>query len=1306
MAVQINEFLKGDNRDIDVLKLSNDTARRMKNVRLLDVDGKGLVVTNIGGNEYRFSLSKGFIPIGKCEYNGIGYIASVNPDTGLGEIGCYPAPAALVNQNITLTGFGATKSYAPLFNFTGGNPSRDPASLNQPFTTSLFNFDCNYQIDMFARQDYDGSVNLYLGSGNNPLRVINSGFDKSGALNSLARRYWDNSFPNVVNMLHESENHIDVQFNGLGNSGSTKAGNWIFFARYATESFDRTSFFTETNAIQITAGLYANEGIGHHGLLGGRITDKSIRLTFTNLDTTYSYLELGYIYSFNDTQEFGIIDKFYHIDPNITTLDIEITGFEGMFNIGFEELIKTKPKYDGAITHTQLENRYFAADLFDTTQYDDDSANAILDFSQKIRPKYDDSKLLPHISGGLFRGIYNNEMNAYNYTGYFRGEAYAYGIVCVLKNGRETQAFPIEGIDDYSGSVGPSNINGIYRFPNINISPTVVGNDVRIMGVKFDITSAISSIPQYILDNVSGFYFVRAKRNETLLYQGLTTPCYNAATGLDIRGIWFLLPDFPQTLRRNENIVPMFEREGDDDNGAQFPYIHRIDYSALFDNEFTFVSWHKKLNKRVADRFGFYSPDHFFNKTLDISKGFIQPFAKVDFTILNESGASKPDYYYNDDVYTFSTYSKNLTDISNIKEWEPANNNGFSSFFDEGARTDFNSNFYFFAENLLGKKYIEVRNHAMAWNSYIGVRSSEDLRYSLSNVYKTNVDPSVFDISDLYDLKATNYYKISKFFRISDVVANPSIINNTVFYRGDCFLQRTWLKQLFNPKYGVGVKDDGGGLLDVDWPGPLETIIGERLFTFGTSFSIITENKINTEMRIQNVVNKFFPGSGANIYDFAVKNIEKESQDLNRGYNEILSVKFYGGFDREIPFVAEKKPAGIMYSNKHVLGSFVDGYRMIDLNAINDYDFRLGKIVRLTVLNNLLISIQEFGLNRHFVNEKAILNNGVSAGELLLGTGDILDKKHLNMSDFVGSQHMWSVISTDKSILGVDYNKRKIWRIIQEQGNLSVEMTSDNYGYRSELHSLCEINSSDSDITELLADNPVCTAGVVAHYDRKHNDVYFTWINGNPLLPSDCDISRNGKTIVFNEWLNAFHGERTATSPMSLTINEDFFLFNPNIFPSMNPTPSNLADAWIQDIKISGGVENATVFFGKAEPDISYVEFIVKEPADLSKVFDNMHISSSPDDLYKAVYETQHQFSEHFPWRVGDEANFWRDPIYQENLWRIPIIRTQQLHEPVNNIYGVDSRLRGRWIKIRLEYKTRNNIFIKSVLTVFRESKH
>ena len=1304
MPTNVNEFFKGDNRDIDVLKIQRDTARRIENMRLIDVDGKGLVLTNIGGTEYKFRLSSGFIPLGSTEHNGIGYIASVNPVTGEGEIGCYPAPKSLVEQDCSLEGWDTNnKQYAPLYNFTGVNPPRDENVISQSFRTDLFNFNCEIQIDMFGREDYDGSVSLYLAQLDNPIRVINSGFDQKGSCTSIGRRYWNNSFPNAVNLLHEAECHADVEFMGLGPAGNLRGGNWFFFARYSTENFDKTSFFTETNAIQITNGTYTAEGIRHHGVKGGQETDKSVSLRFSELDPTYTFLEIGYIYNFDESQEYGIIDKLYPIDPNQSTIDIEITGFEGYFETGIEEIIKSKPRYDGAKTHTQLENRYFAGNLFDTTRFDNEGIDAILEFSKMIEIGYDDNKFIPHSSGGNPVGIYNNELNVYNYTGYFRGEAYPYGIVAVLNNGRETQAFPLKGADDFGGAGGPTNDKGIYRFPNVNVSNTVDGSTIKPMGVKFDITAAMANIPQYILDNVSGFYIVRGHRNETLLYQGLSLPVYNAEEGFDPRIVpLFIFSDYPKILKRSDNLVPMFELE-DDNEGAVFPYIIRFDLDDLNNNEFTFVTGKTKLTERIPGSWGFYSPDHFFNRSLGLAKTFTIPFAKMNFDIISDSRPSKDDYFYKDISYAFSGGVQALYDVFNVADWEQAANNGFTSYFNEGAKADFNSMFYLYEKNLTGTKYFEVRGMPMAWNTYIGIQSNQDLRYSLSNIYKGSVNPGLFDPTDLYDVKAVDYSKISKFYKITDLIANPGLINDTVYYKGDCFLQRTFLKQLFNPKYGTGVQDDGGGA-SLFFPGGsfLEfDIDNDRLFTFGVAYSLITENKINTEMRYDDFVNKTYPASFADIYDFAVKDIEKESTLLNRGYNQILSQKTYQGIDEDIPFFPEDKPVGIEYSNKHLPGSLQDGYRIIDLAALKEYDYRMGEITSLQVLNNILVSVQIEGINRHFVNEKAVLSQGGSAGELLLGTGDILDKKHLNITDFVGSQHQWSVISTDRGVYGVDYNKRKIWRLT---GDLQVETISDTKGYKTRLHELCETISDESDITEQLPDNPVCSKGIVAHYDRKFNDIYFTWVYGDPDVEDDCSLKDNMETIVFNEWMDAFHGERTCQSPYYMNVNEDFFSFDPNIFPSIDPTPSTSGRARLHDIFEISGVDNATTFHTDSEPDICSVEFIVNDPSDIAKVFDNLELSTSSNDLYKVTYETQHQLAQHFPFIVGDEASFWRDPAYTENLWKLSIIRTQETQDPINNIYEVDSRFRGRWIKIRLEWKTKNRIFIKSVLTHYRQS--
>ena len=121
---------------------------------------------------------------------------------------------------------------------------------------------------------------------------------------------------------------------------------------------------------------------------------------------------------------------------------------------------------------------------------------------------------------------------------------------------------------------------------------------------------------------------------------------------------------------------------------------------------------------------------------------------------------------------------------------------------------------------------------------------------NILNLYLTDPDPSVFDIGKLYDVKSTFYQKISKFYKLSDVVIRPDI---DTIYKGDCFLQRGFLKTKFNPKYAPSLKSDVPGLLTLaglpvgsSWPNTeWEDVDGlARSFSFGRVYSAITEMNI------------------------------------------------------------------------------------------------------------------------------------------------------------------------------------------------------------------------------------------------------------------------------------------------------------------------------------------------------------------------------------------------------------------------------------------------------------------------------
>lgn len=1295
--ININEFFEGVDSDTDVLRIKNSACTDMQNMRIIDVEGKGLTATNIGGTEERFRLTGGFVPIGSVEYNGVSYIASHNEYAGLGELGCYPAPRSLVNEDCSLTGWDSTnKEYAPLFNFTNGNNPRLPGTASAPFRTSLFNFSLDRQIEMIVREDFDGSVNLYLAQEGNPIRVFNSGFNQQGDCTQENRRYWDKSFPNEVNLLNESENHLNIEFVRTEEGGRLRSGGWIFFFRYANENYDRTSFFAESNNVVISPGDYNQLGVRKIGDIGNE-TNTSVLFEVSEIDPAYSFIEIGYIYNNDGSLEYGIFDERYNIDPLTTSQFIRITGFEVFTEVDISEIVGVKPVYDGAFTHEQLENRYFAANLFDTTNFNDDAATDLYNFSQLVTANFNDSLQLQHVdssvpyqdvfSSGYFKGIYNSEKNCYSYVGYFRGESYAFGIVFILKNGRETASYPIQGRDDWDLASPTTNNEGIYRFPTTNNSPLVSGDFVNVMGVDFNITAAVGAITPWMQDNVAGFYFTRSERKRNLLYQGLTTSAFTSTEPDASSG--YLFANKPYDIKFTEMYFPSLDQNG------VMQFIVRFDAS-LFESIWTYPHYTTLRSIVSPSRSAFFSIDHFLRKSVPVNKLYYKAIGGVGFNTLITSEDNQEKYYWRDTSYSYSNNTTSLIDVANIAPWYAKNNNKFVSYFVEGSTSEINSFQYFFVKNFTSNRFTEIKNQEIASNSYIGLFETYVPNRNVVNLYLSDPDPSVFDISKLYDVKSTFYQKISKFYKLNDVAIRPVV--DTV-YKGDCFLQRSFLKARFNPKYSPSLMSDHEGAnLDPNYPGTGEfaTFFQKRTFAFGEVFSIITENENNAELRSEDNLNKFAPGTANSVYDFAVKNIDRESELFNEGYNQQLSPKRFLGFNIDIPFFPENKPAGIMYSRKYIAGSFLDSYRQIDLAALKEYDYRMGSIKKIVNQNGTLVSIQEFGINRHLINERALLNQqNPTSSSLILGIGNVLDDKSINLSDFVGSQHQWSIVKTDKSTYGFDLNKRKAWRILPD---MNVDIISDTKLYRSKTYDICEFESEESDISETIPDNPVNRGGIVGYFDRKFNDIYFTIIKKNEKIPDS--------QIVFNEWLDKFNGERTFISPFAITINEDFFSFNPNIFPSITDSPSIDGDAWIHDVFESGGLDNATTFYGNVDPEISYVEFVVHQQADITKIFDKLDVSSSPVELHRIVYETQDQNSQQFPFVDGLPENFWRDPVYQENLWRVPILRAESVNSNPNNIYEVDSRLRGRWMKVRLEYKTKSSIFIKSTLTTFRNSSY
>ena len=539
--------------------------------------------------------------------------ATTGLPNGEGQIGVYPAPNVLITNGTTgvtpsFTGFPTPtdtypygRFYAPLGNF---NPTTLPSAydptatynvtdmvtynnhiwtcttdiligedfditkwtLSSTLDTSAFGFTFNNMTEIEIRPHYDNSVNLYIVDYTNPNRVVNSGFDMTtGALTDTV--YTLNSFASTLNQFMDVSKNIDVYDVKILPLGQWKYGNYFFYIRYASASLDKTDVVYATNACQVYDGDVATaSGVqGGDGVTG--VSDKKIELYLKDIDPTYTYINVCYTRYYGDVTGVQLWESYeistLYVITDITTATIgdsiygkiTLVGDEDVINISDSEIVTIRGIENICKTQAQLGNRWWGANWKSTPLFN----QSLKDFAELIRITYDDTYT---VSGAPINrtasvhpvdnahGQYDNYGLTYDYVGYFRGEPYVFGVIFEMNTGQVTEAFPMNGVDNYTLGYLPldadydkyydpdfplfgedvrSNYEGRYRFPNsVNSNPYRAGNLLHILGVKFDMTFAKTylgtSAADWIKTNVRGIYFVRMDRKENLIYQGITLP--------------------------------------------------------------------------------------------------------------------------------------------------------------------------------------------------------------------------------------------------------------------------------------------------------------------------------------------------------------------------------------------------------------------------------------------------------------------------------------------------------------------------------------------------------------------------------------------------------------------------------------------------------------------------------------------------------------------------------------------------------------------------------------------------------------
>jgi len=210
------------------------------------------------------------------------------------------------------------------------------------------------------------------------------------------------------------------------NGGELIAGTYQFAIQYCDElGFGYTSYYSVTNPTSIANNQVTTPDFNYP-------VNRSIRLNISNLETTgyFDYYNLAVIKTINGVESVELIGTYY-IDAASTQYTYSGQN-QTQIRLSLNDIFEKFPYYDVANDVTSVQ---------DVLVWDGLTSNDRVNYqsiASQIALKWQTYKLPATES-------YANEINTAELRGYLRDEVYAFEIVFLLKNGRQTDGFHIPG---------------------------------------------------------------------------------------------------------------------------------------------------------------------------------------------------------------------------------------------------------------------------------------------------------------------------------------------------------------------------------------------------------------------------------------------------------------------------------------------------------------------------------------------------------------------------------------------------------------------------------------------------------------------------------------------------------------------------------------------------------------------------------------------------------------------------------------------------------------------------------------------
>lgn len=1058
--------------------------------------------------------------------------------------------------------------------------------------TPLLNFDLEHPVTMDIQPSYDGTVNVIFNDNKNVPRLINSRFSTT-ELNTyeLVDRVGDNdtniydqdSF-DLDSSLYKRINSIPtVKFIGVNSSGQLKVGNYNFYFKYSDADGNETDFVADSGVVAIFKGNDCDP-FSIDGGISDENAFKAVSFQLNNIDYSYNYITVYYTrntgdsYQTRSTKAYKINDK-YIVKHQICT--INVTGLEDSTEIPISEINNQFFQANKAKTSVQCQNRLFLGNVAKPDiPYKDltdlslrmlpilNSADSKNTIGQVEYNYIDDSSLINSYE-------YYNTKNIYYNVGYWDNEIYRLGVVYIMSDNSLSEVFNIRGgnniknITDYTidnSEINPEilyNDNGDRQYITIDEDTNCIHGGKPLensKGVVRFIKNADNSeyinyiqvlvptaVLKYLKDtyDIKGLFFVRQKRNPTLLAQAFTMS-YDAEAQCpaiycrDTNYVESFLTQRPIETTNKKGIAATINRYLESKQAGKLVHDYDKHLCVL------------KNTRRDGDVITAICPEFMINQSR-----YNALFTGTDYVI--ESVGKYGGLEWQDNNHRMynaiggnTINYKGKAKIISVTDDTPSVAIGNIIF-----RSKLGND-----EEAYQFRYIETNNRSKSdaynlvrgiYSPYLGIVSKGNISYnSIINIYIPGYSES--QMTNYFAIRYddnTAYYSIGDRIDINTAIHDWKYLDSNKSYqyttlaRGDCYLC-TFTHRL-NRNFADSSNPYNDEILDEDtWRNNYDANNSEKLqkinrgdvnaVQLGSWITFKLRSSTNLSIRSideSNINEKGIFGRPRAWYPYqqdliSGNNKIPESYLYNDGLRSTLNEKYYFNVP-EVPYIKNIYQNRIIYSDISINDAYRNGYRVFKSTNYVDYTKEYGSIIKLVPMGSSLICVFEHGVVLLPVNERIQTGEG-NGGAIFINTKNVLpENPQIVLSDMIGSQWAESVVKTPYAVYGVDTVAKKIWRT----DGKNLETISD---FKVNKFLVDNLSLSERETTPIIGIRNVKT-----HYNANKNDVMFTFYDQKYGFEDKawnlCYNEITKSFITFYSWLPSY----------SANIDNIFFTFDRSV---------------------------------------------------------------------------------------------------------------------------------------------------------------